>query len=74
MAEVDAYIAEAASSAQRGTAHAVAIEIVAFRVWHSGLLTPTERNYAAVRVQVVVEGDVFAYLSAEEARPFMPAA
>ena len=72
MAEVDAYIDEAASLLPRA-AHAVAIDDRGVPGMALRLTNGTERNFAAVRVQVVVEGDVFAYLSADEARPFLPA-
>ena len=71
MAEVDAYIYEAASLLPQA-AHAVAIDDRGAPGMALRLTNGTERNFRAVRVQVVVEGDVFAYLSAEEARPFMP--
>ena len=71
MAEVDAYIAKAASLLPRA-AHAVAIDDHGAPGMTLRLTNGTERNYAAVRVQVTIEADVSAYLSAEEARPLMP--
>ena len=71
MAEVDAYIAKGASLLPRA-AHAVAIDDRGAPGMTLMLTNGTERNYAAVRVQVIIEADVSAYLSAEEARPPMP--
>ena len=36
------------------------------------LVNETEHNYAGTRVEVAIEGDVWAYQSAEEAQPKMP--